>query len=286
MDKKSSDIFKSFLPAIIVFALQMGISMMAAFLVLADHAYHYVSGSLVQFLNEAYRVLASTDFNAAVMIVYAVVASTLFIWWYNASLRSTSSEHITRDAFHKNPAVFVVGFLLLAFGMQYLANYFVEILSIFFPQWLADYEVVLEGLGLSDTLTLPVLFYTFILGPVCEEYAFRGISFGYARRALPFWAANVLQAFLFAAMHMNMLQVSYAFFLGLLLGYFVERTGSMALSIALHIGFNTAGILGGLFMPQSENPVSFFMTLFATMAATYGGILMLNGLLPPKKEEH
>ena len=60
-----------------------------------------------------------------------------------------------------------------------------------------EYETLMEGMGLNDTVTLPLVLYAVILGPVCEEYAFRGLTMRYARRVMPFWTANVVQAVAF-----------------------------------------------------------------------------------------
>ena len=56
--------------------------------------------------------------------------------------------------------------------------------------------------------------YTIILAPVGEELVFRGLTYRFARKALPFWGANILQAALFGVMHLNLFQGLYAFFLG------------------------------------------------------------------------
>ena len=80
--------------------------------------------------------------------------------------------------------------------------------------------------------------YAVILGPVCEELVFRGVTMRLVRRALPFWAANLMQAVLFGIFHMNWIQGIYAFVLGLVLGWICEKGGSIYFSMFFHILIN------------------------------------------------
>ena len=53
-----------------------------------------------------------------------------------------------------------------------------------------------------------------------------------------FWIANTIQALLFGVLHLNIVQGAYAFLLGLVLGWLVWRTGSLAWSMGLHLVVN------------------------------------------------
>ena len=85
-----------------------------------------------------------------------------------------------------------------------------------------------------------------------------------------------MQAFLFAAMHMNPLQAVYTFLFGLVLGYFVEKAGNLSIGICLHICFNAVGVLSGGLTMGGNGPVQFFCILFGSMVATYLGFLLLK----------
>ncbi len=65
------------------------------------------------------------------------------------------------------------------------------------------------------------------------------------RAILPqqFWAANAIQALLFAIMHFNIVQGSYAFLLGLLLGWLVWRTGQIRWAVLLHVAVNVSSYI-------------------------------------------
>lgn len=75
---------------------------------------------------------------------------------------------------------------------------------------------------------------------ICEELLFRGAVLGLLRRGLPDWAALVLQAAGFAALHVLAVRLPYTFAMGLLLGLLVLRTGSLWPAIVVHTVHNLA----------------------------------------------
>lgn len=100
----------------------------------------------------------------------------------------------------------------------------------------------LQGVsGASDSVSMFV--YTALLAPVAEEILFRG----YILRSLrPYGKrfAILISAFLFGLFHGNLMQIPYAFLVGLLLGY-VTVEYSIHWAIGLHV-FNNL-VLADLF---------------------------------------
>ena len=80
-----------------------------------------------------------------------------------------------------------------------------------------------------------------ILAPIGEELVFRGIVQGELRKALPEWAAIVIQAVVFALFHMQVIQITYVLLPGLLLGLAYAWSRSIWVPIAMHILFNFLG---------------------------------------------
>ncbi len=58
-----------------------------------------------------------------------------------------------------------------------------------------------------------------------------------------FWCANVVQATIFAVMHMNITQGVYTYFMGLIFGWVAWRTGKLRYSILLHFTLNASSYL-------------------------------------------
>lgn len=97
-------------------------------------------------------------------------------------------------------------------------------------------------------ITLPYLLRLAVIDPLAEELCFRGVSLtALERHGLPFWAANLVQAALFAAFHFNIVQSAYAFACGLVLGGLRQRDGIASSAIA-HCACNLSGVILGMIL--------------------------------------
>ena len=94
-----------------------------------------------------------------------------------------------------------------------------------------------ETYGVAVTLLV-----TALLVPIFEELVFRGLILGGLTRHISFGWANLLQAVLFAAIHADPPRFLFYLALGLLGGWLVKRSGSLAPAIALHALNNTLAI--------------------------------------------
>ena len=82
-----------------------------------------------------------------------------------------------------------------------------------------------------------------ILGPVNEEFLFRGTFYGSYRKTGRILAAMFMSAFLFGLTHLNFNQMSYAIVMGILAVLLIEATGSIVSSMILHACINTFSVL-------------------------------------------
>ena len=82
-----------------------------------------------------------------------------------------------------------------------------------------------------------------VTAPVVEEFVFRGAVYrAFAAHISPGWA-NVVQAALFSAMHMNLKAAVMLFLLGLVLGTLARRSGGLLASMIMHATFNLIAVL-------------------------------------------
>jgi len=82
-----------------------------------------------------------------------------------------------------------------------------------------------------------------VTAPVVEEFVFRGVLLrSFAVHLSPGWA-NVAQAALFSAMHMNLKAAVFLFLLGLVLGTLARRSGSLLAPMITHAAFNLIAAL-------------------------------------------
>lgn len=90
---------------------------------------------------------------------------------------------------------------------------------------------------------LLLVFFIGILAPVCEEAVFRGpILSGYKKEGNR-WKAIMVSALLFGLLHMNVNQASYAFVIGILLGFLLEATGSIFSTMLFHMLVNSTNAI-------------------------------------------
>lgn len=100
----------------------------------------------------------------------------------------------------------------------------------------------------TAAITLPYLLRLVVIDPFAEELCFRGVSLtALERRGLSFWAANLIQAALFAAFHFNIVQSAYAFVCALVLGGLRQRDGIVSSAIA-HCTCNLSGVIFGMIL--------------------------------------
>lgn len=94
---------------------------------------------------------------------------------------------------------------------------------------------------------LLLVFFVGVLAPVCEEVVFRGAIFGGMKKEGNVFKAVLASGLLFGLLHMNINQASYAFVIGILLGFLVEATGSIFSSIMFHVLINASNAIMMIF---------------------------------------
>lgn len=254
--KKIGSFFFCFLPLLASVALQFA----AAFPVMGIYLFricfpHFISGTKLSYgdlllqLNTAYR---SQTFTTIISIVFAACGILLFGFWYVRQFGG--SLRFPKEQFQK-PGL-ILGLIFLVPGLQILSSILTTFSAMMFPGWMDFYEKLMQSAGFTNTVSPLLILYAVILGPIEEELTFRGVIFSSAKKALPFWAANLFQAFLFGLFHLNLIQGIYAFFIGLFFGYVCGRGGSVYLSVFLHILFNCWGTFMATDRLLSSHPMS------------------------------
>lgn len=115
-----------------------------------------------------------------------------------------------------------------------------------------------------------------ILVPVVEELLYRGIVYARLSDWIGIPKAAVVSALIFGGLHMNLVQFVYAFLLGLLLVYLLERCHNLYGAVLAHVGANLITVLrtetGFLDWMQGSMAVSWIAT--AVMAVVCAGIIL------------
>lgn len=177
-----------------------------------------------------------------------------------------------------HPAMFL-GLIFLMVGMQYISTYLIAVLAAVNPAWYHSYEELMESAGFGN-VTFVLVLYSVIIAPISEELIFRGVTMKYAAKAMPFFLANIFQAFLFGLFHGNVVQGTYAFVVGLFCGYVCFKGGSIYLSILFHMMFNLWGTFAADFFSYTGDSVLIHLAIFAgaVLAAAAGMLLYQRGI--------
>lgn len=181
--------------------------------------------------------------------------------------------------------------LLVAGGMCFFTNFALPVMEPIIPEKIMqNYIELMEQAGFGvDALAI---FASVCLAPFGEEFLCRGIIFHYGKkmvadlenRKLAFWIANTLQALMFGIIHGNIIQGSYAFLMGLALGYLAHRFHSIVPAIMGHMLINATSTFVwepvALALPESYTVYAIGAVI--SLAVAFAG-LYLGG--PAEKKE-
>ena len=95
----------------------------------------------------------------------------------------------------------------------------------------------------SPALLATMIVLAALVAPVTEELIFRAGIFRYARTRLPRWAALLLPAVLFGALHAHLASFAPLVVLGIVFSLAYERTGRIGTAIVAHALFNSYSVL-------------------------------------------
>lgn len=217
---------------------------------------------LVSHFNEKYGLISYTAYGLACLAVY--------LPWYYKSFVKKEPKVIYKKALGIK-AVGLCAALMPCF-------YFVVTASLtkaydFFPNAMATYEKLVESTSLGMNIQITIVYFL-ILAPVVEELCFRGLMLRMLERSnIHYMLAIFIQAALFGIMHANAVQGSYAFFMGMLLGFLRYKYKTVILTTAVHMLFNILGSVIALWLQAMG------MTKEMQMWAGIAGAVVAAGLL-------
>ncbi len=166
------------------------------------------------------------------VIALAAVAGALVLWFLLRRKPLGEAAGIRRCS------GWTVGFCAFAaIGFYVIVSVALSLLP---AAWLADYEQAMAQVDHFNGLA--AILHTVIAAPAVEELVFRGVIQSRLERAMPTWAAVVIQAALFGLVHGQPIQIGYAFVIGLAYGWMRHRAGSILPVVAAHMVFNGMNI--------------------------------------------
>lgn len=113
-----------------------------------------------------------------------------------------------------------------------------------FSQFFTDNVVVSISDQVVDVSFPLMLFIIGIIGPMSEEFVFRGMIFmGLKKSSNRFVASGLLSALFFGLMHMNLNQCAYAFVLGFIFALIDDALESIWPSVIAHCVVNSQNVI-------------------------------------------
>lgn len=189
----------------------------------------------------AAQIFGDPDFLYILNGLLSIILFSLPMLITSAWTKHPLSETVAFKRFDKSTGISVI---MLGFGViaasQYGSSALSYILSTVIGRPIKNPAI---DYGTGTFSMLISLACVGVIPALMEEFAFRGVILGTARRHMSDGCAVILTTVLFSLLHGNLFQIPFTFMLGLYLGYITVYTGSVWPAVILHGINNCASVL-------------------------------------------
>lgn len=194
--------------------------------------------------SDVMAIIGDLKKTALPMIWSLVIAEILLLgllWRYlNKNGRMAA---VRLDRWSKMPLAQTVGISVLLIGVGIGFNWTYGTFIVPDIEIQADLRRLFAAI--PETLPNSILLFVAIalIAPLLEELLFRGLLQNAFAHKLPIWAAIALSALIFGAMHMDLYAMPPLVLMGAMFGLIYHLTGSLRVTISLHMINNAAALL-------------------------------------------
>ena len=226
---------------------------------------------------EAIESFVLTNTNILILISNMILFFTIVLLFL---IKSVSLKKYL--SFKKIPNREYPMILCYALSLQLLGALSVNLVNMIYPL-----EESIESM--TNIIVGENLLFTFLmvglLAPSMEEIFFRGIIFNKVKNNTNLKFAVIIQALVFALIHMNMAQFLPTFLLACTAAIFYDKTKSILWPIALHVFYNTYAIIS-VNLSENGQMISVGVVVIASLISLYTiyKSLRLRKLSPLKQE--
>lgn len=214
------------------------------------------------------------------LVSHIVLIIAFSIWYYFGCGRPSLKKVKFKEIFAPK---YLAGTILIGLGICFFTIYALELLTPYIPEKIMQSYIQLMEQSQMSVNAVSITAAVF-LAPFGEEFMFRGVIFHYCKKAVEnmnkkkaaFWIANIVQAFFFGFMHLNLVQGTYAFVAGLVLGYLAYRFKSILPCILVHMLNNAISVFGEETIIQALPDSAGFMLVIVlvSLAVLAAGVVL------------
>lgn len=179
-----------------------------------------------------------------IMIISAILSTIAYVL-----IMKLKKKNLIKHCNFSIPSVGnIIIITISAAAFTTLATIIVDITKVY--QYFPDTMEAMGNLIFGDNFILSLLTIG-ILIPIFEEILFRGLIFNELRRTIDLRLAIIIQALIFGIAHMNLLQGTVTFFIGIIMGLVYVWGKSLWAPIIIHAVNNSISVVSAYYLPAS-----------------------------------
>lgn len=199
------------------------------------------------YLDENYAVINSrkllekfmepiSKITTPILFISGIITVIVILLYLNIKKQRIINS-VTREEFFR--------YLAIGLSVNFILSFLLNALP---PEMLGNHEASTNYILNSNIFI--VLLSTGVISPFVEEFIFRyGVQKNFLHISPVF--AIIYQALLFGSLHGNLIQISYAFLLGIIMGIIYYRTERLKTTILFHCSVNISSIISARFFSES-----------------------------------
>lgn len=178
---------------------------------------------------------AINEWSMLILVIADILILSGFWFFFKVIKESSLKDYCTIT---RLPSKILIFTYALGFSLNSLTETVLKVLPI--PEsWEVDHAKNTDFKG----PVLIIILAVWVMAPILEEILFRGLMYRTIKNYSSVVIASVISSVVFGVIHMNILQAIYAGVLGMILVFSYETSKSLQGSIAMHFGFNSAGLI-------------------------------------------
>lgn len=271
--RKIGQIVLTFVPFIVTMGLQLIITIPVTFyyfLIVMSNT--DVPSDFDGMMNWLMNEMLYGDYGVIVTICWGIASLITFICWYRKQQNKKEIVPLKQSVNLSS----IGGLVLMVAGLQISIQYLYTYIEMIYPEWFYEYNELMNLGHYSMPAMIAMYLYSIFVAPVHEEFLIRGVTQNFAKKAFPFWLANFAQALIFGVLHMNLIQGSYAFLVGLLIGYIMHKAKNIWIPIFFHFFFNLFGTIIPLKLLGENADSAYILVIAIGIAIMSAGIVLFE----------